>query len=113
MIARYSLSISAIAVYFLILPVVVTDEDPELFIYSIRPTKETELVWAIKCSRFIAIPVWRAGAEEAPPLSPNEAIAVANKYVQNGLGVHGASILSINIRSIGYESENRWMYDID
>ena len=63
MITRCSLAISAVAVYFLMLAVVVADEDPELFIYSIRPTKETELVWAIKCSRFMAIPVWRAGAE--------------------------------------------------
>jgi hypothetical protein len=88
------------------------EDDAELFIYSVALSKETELVWAIKQSRFTAIPVWHAGVEEAP-LSPNKAVAIANEYVQSQLGVRGASILWIYIKPIRDESDNRWMYDID
>jgi hypothetical protein len=112
MIAHYSLLAATVAVCCTTFTVVTAQDDPEIFIYSVRPTKETELVWAIRRSRFMAIPVWHPGTAEAP-LSPNKAVAIANDYVESHLGVHGASILWIYIRPIGSDSEDRWMYDID
>jgi hypothetical protein len=112
MIARSCLLVGVVAICCATSRIVTAEDDPEIFIYSVRPSKETELVWAIKRSRFMAIPVWHVGVAEAP-LSPNKAVAIANNYVQAQLGVHGASILWIYIRPIGSESDDRWMYDID
>jgi hypothetical protein len=82
-------------------------------VISSRPlSKETELVWAIKRSRLMAIPVWHVGLEEAP-FSPNKAVAIANEYVHNHLGVQNASVLWIYIRPLELGSDDRWMYDIN
>jgi hypothetical protein len=91
---------------------IAAEDDPEVFIYSVRLDKQTELVWAIKRSRLMAISAWREGAEE-PPLSPNKAVAIADEYVQSHLGVHAANVLWIYIRRIAIESGDRWTYDID
>jgi hypothetical protein len=112
MIARCSLLVCAVAICCAALESVAAKDDPEVFIYSLHLDKQTDLVWAIKRSRLMAIPVWHEGNEEAP-LSPKKAVAIANEYVQSHLGVHGASILWIYIRPIGNDSDHRWMYDID
>jgi hypothetical protein len=112
MIARCSLLVCAFAFCCDALPTAATEDDPEIFIYSVPLSKESELVWAIKRSRLMAIHPWREGAEEAP-LSPNKAVAIANDYLQRQLGVHGASVLWIHMRHIANEGDNRWMYDID
>ena len=88
------------------------EDDPEVFVYSLHIDKQTDFVWAIKRSRLLAIPAWEPGRREAP-VSPNKAVTIANDYVQNVLGVHGASVMWINMRQLGTGNDNRWSYDVD
>jgi hypothetical protein len=112
MIARFSVLVWAVVLSSAMLVAIAAEDDPEVFIYSLHIDKQTDLVWAIKRSRLLAVPSWEPGRGEAP-LSPNKAVIIANDYVQNVLGVHGASVLMIEMRQLGVGSENRWSYDVD
>jgi hypothetical protein len=92
-------------------PATTAENDPEVFLFSMGLDEQSELVWAIKQSRLQAIPVWKPGGNEEAPLSPNKAVAEANDYVQNTLGVHGATVFTIHLMQLGL-TDNRWAYDI-
>ena len=112
MIARCCLLVAVLAVSCGTLSTVTAEDDPEIFISGRRLSKDTELVWAIKRSRLMAVPLWHAGFEEAP-LSPNKAVAIANDYIRNQLAVQGANVFRIFLMPLRAESDDRWMYDID
>src|SRR6266545_2006078 len=68
MIARSCLLVAVVAVCCATSRTVTAEDDPEIFISSVRLSKENELVWVIKHSRFMAVPVWHVGTEQ-PALS--------------------------------------------
>jgi hypothetical protein len=111
MIARCSLLVCALAICCTTLPTVTAADDPEVFIFGLLLDKQTELVWAIKRSRLMAIPPWHEGIEEAP-LSPHKAVTVASESVQSRLGVHGGTIIRIIMIHLGEERDNRWGYEV-
>src|SRR6266540_6705755 len=87
------------------------EDDSEVFLFSMGLDEQSELVWAMKQSRLQAIPVWKPGGNQEAPLSPNKAVTVADEYVQNTLGVQGATAFTIHLMQLGL-TDNHWAYDI-
>jgi hypothetical protein len=88
------------------------EDDPEVFLFSMGLDEKSELVWAMKRSRLLAVPAWQPGGTKEAPLSPNKAATVASDYVQNTLGVHGATVFTMHILTLGFSYNDRWGYDI-
>ena len=89
------------------------ETDPEIFIFSRGLNDQFEWVWAMKRSQLLAVPPWEPGKSEAP-LSPNQAVIVANDYLKKVVGVQGAKPFAIQLITLGTgpDSENRWAYYI-
>jgi hypothetical protein len=112
MIAGVQILACALVLSSTVVSATAAEHDFDVFLFGVPLDQQTDLVWAIKRSRLLAIPAWQPGGSEAP-LSPNKAVSVANNYVQSVLGVHGATVISIHMLQLGHGSDNRWAYNID
>ena len=98
--------------------VVAADDDPLLQLKKARD-EHAEYVWALRRSEIDVAPRWDPLKAEAP-LSPYQAVAAAEKYLQERYGssvhLHTPGMLSLSKRSVeeyhGDPVPDVWVYDI-